>query len=138
MVLTAMTDENDKNPPETAPEEPSAPEEPDPVEDLKHGINLLFRAAKKAAQGAGRRARDATHTEKVENAFKSGVDDLQKAFDRLQSDKLEGALKSSLQEIGRAFGNVAQTLERELRGEDAKHDDEHGEHDEHEDDSKKS
>jgi hypothetical protein len=87
----------------------------DPVEDLKKGVGLLFRAAKSAAQGAAHKAKDAAHAERVEKAFKTGVDDLQKTFDRLQSDKLEGALKASLQEIGRAFGNVAQTLERELR-----------------------
>jgi hypothetical protein len=93
-------------------------DEEDPVEDLKKGVGLLFRAAKSAAQGAAHKAKDAAHAEKVERAFKNGVDDLQKTFDRLQSDKLEGALKTSLQEIGRAFGNVAQTLERELRDDD--------------------
>jgi hypothetical protein len=84
---------------------------------------LLFRAAKSAAQGAAHKAKDAAHAERVEKAFKTGVDDLQKTFERLQSDKVEGALKTSLQEIGRAFGNVAQTLERELRDPDHKKDD---------------
>lgn len=106
-----MTDENEKK--DEAPEE--KPETDDAVADLKRGVGLLFRAAKSAAQGAAHRAKDVAHAEKVESAFKTGVDDLQKAFDRLQSDKLEGAFKTSLQEIGRAFGNVAQTLERELR-----------------------
>ena len=87
----------------------------DPVEDLKKGVGLLLRAAKAAAQGAAHKAKDAAHAERVEKAFKGGVEDLQKTFERLQSDKVEGALKTSLQEIGRAFGNVAQTLERELR-----------------------
>jgi hypothetical protein len=118
-MVHPMTEENEKPPPDERDTHP----EPDPVDDLKHGINLLFRAAKTAAQGAAHRAKDAAQSEKVESAFKSGVDDLQKAFDRLQSDKLEGALKTSLQEIGRAFGNVAQKLERELRGADDEHDD---------------
>jgi hypothetical protein len=102
-----MPNDDDKK-----PEEPS--HEDDPVADLKRGVGLLFRAAKTAAHGAAVSAKDTVHTEKVEKAFKTGVDDLQKALDRLQSEKLEGALKTSLQEIGRAFGNVAQTLEREL------------------------
>ncbi len=95
----------------------------DPLEDLKKGVGLLFRAAKSAAQGAAHKAKDAAHAERVENAFKTGVDDLEKTFKRLQSDKVEGALKTSLQEIGRAFGNVAQTLERELRDPENKKDD---------------
>jgi len=103
-------DESDKKEPEPTP----PPEEEDPLHDLKKGIGLLFRAAKSAAH----RAKEAGAGEKVEKAFKTGVDDLQKAFDRLQNDKLEGALKSSLQEIGRAVGNVAQTIEKELKGDD--------------------
>jgi soluble cytochrome b562 len=100
---------------EEEPKDDAHPKEgDDAVADLKRGVSLLFRAAKTAAQGAAHRAKDTAHESKVEKAFKSGVDDLQKAIDRLQSDKLEGALKTSLQEIGRAFGNVAQTLEREL------------------------
>ncbi len=86
----------------------------DPVEDLKKGVGLLFRAAKSAAQTAAHRAKDNVHAERMEKVFKKGVDDLQHAIDRLQNDKLEGALKTSLHEIGRAFGNVAQTIEREL------------------------
>jgi hypothetical protein len=93
---------------------PHPTEGEDAVADLKRGVSLLFRAAKTAAKGAAHRAKDTVHENKVETAFKSGIEDLQKAIDRLQSDKLEGALKTSLQEIGRAFGNVAQTLEREL------------------------
>jgi hypothetical protein len=108
-MVRVVMDESEKKDP------PSPPEEESPVEDLKKGIGLLFRAAKSAAHSAAPR-------EKVEKAFKTGVDDLQKAFDRLQSDKLDGAIKSSLQEIGRAVGNVAQTLERELRGDDDDHD----------------
>ncbi len=108
-MVQPMTDENEKK---------DDPEEAKAIDDLKKGVGLLLRAAKTAAQGAAHRAKDVAHAEKVENAFKNGVDDLQKTFDRLQADKLEGALKSSLQEIGRAFGNVAETLERELRKDD--------------------
>ncbi len=109
-----MTDENQKK------EEPKdeEPERAKAIDDLKKGVGLLLRAAKTAAQGAAHRAKDVAHAEKVESAFKVGVDDIQKTFDRLQSDKLEGALKTSLQEIGRALGNVAETLERELRRDD--------------------
>jgi hypothetical protein len=119
---------SDEQPP-AKPREPDEqtddahPEADDAVADLKRGVSLLFRAAKTAAQGAAHRATDTVHEGKVEKAFKSGVDDLQKALDRLQSDKLEGALKTSLQEIGRAFGNVAQTLERELSQDKDKKDD---------------
>ena len=110
-----MSDENDKK-----DESPSSEQ---PIDDLKKGVGLLLRAAKNAAQGAAHRAKDAAHAEKVETVFKKGVDDVQKTFDRLQSDKLEGALKSSLQEIGRALGNVAETIEKELRDPKPPHDD---------------
>ncbi len=116
-----MTDENKKD---------DEPETKNAVDDLKKGVGLLLRAAKTAAQGAAHRAKDAAHAEKVENVFKHGVEDIQKTIDRLQSDKLEGALKTSLQEIGRAFGNVAETLERELRKDDDVKKDEPKEHDE--------
>jgi hypothetical protein len=107
------------------PKDPTPPkqEEPDdPVADLKQGVNLLFRAAKKAAQTAKdnvKRASSApppgaSKASSVEGAVKGGLDELHKTFERLQSEKLEGAIKTSLQEIGRALGNVAQTLEREL------------------------
>jgi hypothetical protein len=102
-----MTDENEKK--------PEAQDDDDPVADLKKGLGLLLRATKNAAQGAAHRAKDAAHAEKVETVFKKSVDDVHKTFDRLQSDKLEGALKTSLQEIGRALGNVAETIEKELR-----------------------
>ena len=105
-MVSDMTEENDKK--DETPEE-------NPVEDLKKGVGLLLRAAKNAAQGAAHRAKDTAHAEKVENVFKKSVDDVHKTFDRLQSDKLEGALKTSLQEIGRALGNVAETIEKELR-----------------------
>lgn len=105
-MVSNMTDENEKK--------PEAPED-DPVEDLKKGLGLLLRATKNAAQGAAHRAKDAAHAEKVETVFKKSVDDVHKTIDRLQSDKLEGALKTSLQEIGRALGNVAETIEKELR-----------------------
>lgn len=111
-MVSSVMDESDKKEPEPTP--PTPPEEEDPLHDLKKGIGLLFRAAKSAAH----KAKEAGAGEKVEKAFKTGVDDLQKTFDRLQSDKLEGALKSSLQEIGRAVGNVAQTIEKELRKDD--------------------
>jgi hypothetical protein len=108
-MVSNMSDENDKK--DESAGEPSE----NPVHDLKKGIGLLMRAAKNAAQGAAHRAKDKAHAEKVENVFKKGVDDVQKTIDRLQSDKLEGALKTSLQEIGRALGNVAETIEKELR-----------------------
>lgn len=115
-MVQGMTDENDKK-----DENVDASGE-NPVEDLKKGVGLLLRAAKSAAQGAAHRAKDKAHADKVETVFKKGVDDVQKTFDRLQSDKLEGALKTSLQEIGRALGNVAETIEKELRHPDDKDD----------------
>ena len=93
-----MTDDNDDKDKES------------PVEELKRGVGHLFRAAKNAANAA----KDAVHKEKVEKAFKDGVDELHRAIDRLQEDKVDGAIKASLQELGRAFGNVATTLEREF------------------------
>jgi len=105
-MVSDMTDENEKK--DETPDE-------NPVEDLKRGVGLLLRAAKNAAQGAAHRAKDSAHADKVEKVFKKSVDDVHETFDRLQSDKLEGALKASLQEIGRALGNVAETIEKELR-----------------------
>ncbi len=109
-MVSNMPDENNKK-----DESPDEHPGDNPVDDLKRGVGLLMRAAKNAAQGAAHRAKDKAHADKVENVFKKGVDDVQKTFDRLQSDKLEGALKTSLQEIGRALGNVAETIEKELR-----------------------
>jgi len=106
-MVSDMPDENDKKDGESPAE--------NPVEDLKKGLGLLLRAAKNAAQSTAHRAKDAAHAEKVENVFKKGVDDMHETLDRLQSDKLEGALKTSLQEIGRALGNVAESIEKELR-----------------------
>jgi hypothetical protein len=103
-------DKKDENP---------TPDDEDPVANLKRGVGLLFRAAKNAAHAA----KDTVQKEKVESAFKNGVDELHKALDRLQNDKIEGAIKTSLQEIGRAFGNVANTLERELGDKPKKDDD---------------
>jgi hypothetical protein len=114
-----MSEENDKK--DETPEA-ETDEGAKAIDDLKKGVGLLLRAAKTAAQGAAHRAKDAAHAEKVENVFKKGASDVQKTFDRLQSDKLEGALKTSLQEIGRALGNVAETLEKELRDKDDKDD----------------
>ena len=110
-----MSEENDKKDETPKTPETETDERAKAIDDLKKGVGLLLRAAKTAAQGAAHRAKDAAHAEKVEDVFKRGASDVQKTFDRLQSDKLEGALKTSLQEIGRALGNVAETIEKELR-----------------------
>lgn len=90
-IMASMTDENE-----------------DPLADLKKGIGLLFRAAKSAAHKIP--------TDKIEDAFKSSVEELHKAVEKLPTQKIEGTLKTSLQEMGRAFVSVATTLEREVTG----------------------
>jgi hypothetical protein len=83
-------------------------ENEDPLADLKKGIGLLFRAAKSAAHKIPK--------DKIEDAFKSSVEELQKAVEKLPTAKIEGTVKTSLQEMGRAFVSVATTLEREVAG----------------------
>jgi hypothetical protein len=83
-------------------------ENEDPLADLKKGIGLLFRAAKSAAHKIPK--------DKIEDAFKSSVEELQKAVEKLPTEKIEGTVKTSLQEMGRAFVSVATTLEREVAG----------------------
>ena len=48
-------------------------EKPKPVDDLKQGLNLLFRAAKGAV--------DKIPTDKIEGAFKDGAKEVGKAFE---------------------------------------------------------
>ncbi len=109
-----MTDDDSPTtPPPAAP--PPDPDD-DPVADLKKGVGLLFRAAKAAAQVAAHKAKDKVHADKVEEAFRGGVDDLQKALEKLPTEGIEGALRTSLHEMGRAFENVAKTLERDVVG----------------------
>ena len=91
LIMPGMTDENE-----------------DPLADLKKGIGLLFRAAKSAAHKIPK--------DKIEDAFKSSVEELQKAVETLPTQKIEGTVKTSLQEMGRAFVSVATTLEREIAG----------------------
>lgn len=105
-----MTDDNDEKP------KGETPEDEDAVADLKKGVGLLFRAAKAAAQVAAHKAKDRAHVDKVEEAFRGGVEDLQKALEKLPTEGIEGALRTSLKEMGRAFENVARTLERDVVG----------------------
>ncbi len=76
--------------------------DPDPVEDLRAGLGLLFRAARGAVEKIP--------THKIEELVKEGTDKVGKAFHKLPADKIEEVVKDSATEIGRAFGHVAQTL----------------------------
>jgi hypothetical protein len=80
--------------------------DPDPVEDLRAGLGLLFRAARGAV--------DKIPTHKIEELVKEGTDKVGKAFHKLPADKVEEVVKDSATEIGRAFGHVAQTLGKGL------------------------
>ncbi len=57
-------------------------EKPKPVDDLKQGLNLLFRAAKSAV--------DQLPTDKLEDALKEGAKEVGKAFESVanQVDKV--------------------------------------------------
>ncbi len=63
-------------------------EKPKPVDDLKQGLNLLFRAAKGAI--------DKLPTDKVEGAVKDGAKEVGKAFETVAN------------ELDKAFTNVTQ------------------------------
>ena len=52
---------------------PDEPKKPDPMEDLRTGLGLLFRAAKTAV--------DEFPTEKIEEAVKQGARDVGKVFE---------------------------------------------------------
>ena len=80
--------------------------EPDPVEDLRQGLGLLFRAARGAVEKIP--------THKIEELVKEGTDKVGKAFHKLPADKVEEVVKDSATEIGRAFGHVAATLGKGL------------------------
>lgn len=86
-----MTDEEDKK-----------EKEPDPVEDLRAGLGLLFRAARGAV--------DKISTHKIEELVKEGTHKVGQAFHKLPADKVEEVVKDSATEIGRAMGHVASTL----------------------------
>jgi len=53
-------------------------EKPKPVDDLKQGLNLLFRAAKGAV--------DKIPTEKIEGALKDGAKEVGKAFESVANE----------------------------------------------------
>jgi hypothetical protein len=75
---------------------------PDPVEDLKAGLGLLFRAARGAVEKIP--------THKIEEMVKEGTDKVGKAFHKVPTDKVEEVVKESATEIGRAMEHVAQAL----------------------------
>lgn len=75
---------------------------PDPVEDLRAGLGLLFRAARGAVE------RIPTH--KIEEMVKEGTDKVGKAFNKVPTAKVEQVVKESASEIGRAMEHVASVL----------------------------
>jgi hypothetical protein len=70
---------------------PMSDEKPGPVDDLKQGLNLLFRAAKGAV--------DKIPTERIEGAVKSGA------------KELEAAVKSGAKEVGKALETVVNEID---------------------------
>jgi hypothetical protein len=81
--------------------------DPDPVEDLRAGLGLLFRAARGAVE------RIPSH--KIEELVKEGTDKVGKAFHKVPTDKVEEIVKESAIEIGHAFQHVAQTIGQGLQ-----------------------
>jgi hypothetical protein len=75
---------------------------PDPVEDLKAGLGLLFRAARGAVEKIP--------AHKIEEMVKEGTDKVGKAFHKVPTDKVEAVVKESASEIGRAMEHVAAAL----------------------------
>ncbi|MDB4946464.1 MAG: hypothetical protein JWP97_5998 [Labilithrix sp.] len=53
-------------------------EKPKPVDDLKQGLNLLFRAAKTAVESIP--------TDKIEGAIKDGAKEVSKAFEQVANE----------------------------------------------------
>jgi hypothetical protein len=75
---------------------------PDPVEDLKAGLGLLFRAARGAV--------DKVPTDKLEALVKEGAKQVGEAFHKVPKDEFEKVVKDSVTEVGRAVGTVAHTI----------------------------
>ena len=126
---------------EPLPQQPSA-DAPDPVDELKKGFGMLFRAAKHAVEqlptdrledvvksGAKEveRAVDALPTDRIESAVKAGVKGLETVAKRIPADKIGqqvgDAVKSGAKEVGKAFGSVAEAVERTVRGKSSPPDD---------------
>ncbi len=114
-----------------AAEPQPAPPPASPVDDLKKGLGLLFRAAKGAVasvqperiEGAVRgvskefeRAVDSIPTSALETAIKLGVKGVESAARRIPVDELSASVKSGAKEVGRAFGSVAEAVERTVTG----------------------
>jgi hypothetical protein len=114
-----------------AAEPQPAPQPASPVDDLKKGLGLLFRAAKGAVasvqpdriEGAVRgvskefeRAVDSIPTSALETAIKLGVKSVESAARRIPVDELSASVKSGAKEVGRAFGSVAEAVERTVTG----------------------
>jgi hypothetical protein len=75
---------------------------PDPVEDLKAGLGLLFRAARGVVEKVP--------TDKLEALVKEGAKQVGEAFHKVPTDEFEKIVKESVTEVGRAVGSVAHTL----------------------------
>jgi hypothetical protein len=75
---------------------------PDPVDDLKAGLGLLFRAARGAV--------DKLPTEKIESLVKEGTKQVSEAFHKVPKEDFERVVKDSVTEVGRAVGTVAHTI----------------------------
>jgi hypothetical protein len=100
---------------------PMSDEKPKPVDDLKEGLNLLFRAAKGAVERLP--------TDKLEDVAKDAAKEVGRAFESLGNEK-EGGLnglfraakgaverlpadaKDAAKEVGRAFESIGNELEK--------------------------
>lgn len=83
-------------------------DKPKPVDDLKEGLGLLFRAAK----GAVETAKGALPTDKIETVAKDAVKEVGRAFESLPTDKIETAAKDAVKEVGRAFESLGNEIEK--------------------------
>jgi len=86
--------------------------ENDPVEDLRAGLGLLFRAARGAVEKIP--------SHKIEELVKEGTDKVGKAFHKVPTEKVEEVVKESAVEIGHAFAHVAQVISKNLEKKDDK------------------
>jgi hypothetical protein len=79
-------------------------DKPRPVDDLKEGLGLLFRAAKGAASRLP--------TGKIEGVAKDAVKEVGRAFETIGSEIEKVVPKDAVKEVGRAFETIGSEIEK--------------------------
>lgn len=131
----ALPPEDAYAPEASVPEPPPSSEDADPVDELKKGLGMLFRAAKHAAEKLP--------TERIENVVRTGAKEVERVVEqipkraiggavtagakgigeaardaakKIPADKITEAVKTGAKEVGKAIENVADAVERSVTG----------------------